>query len=105
MKMITGDHQDLVNGRSDKSLHAVSIMIDGVELLSGPKQSFQFAFPNNYALGPHLHVFAVTHQLYATRTGMARTPGPVSVYHKAQPDRLDVNAACPSPTTTMTESN
>lgn len=29
MKMITGDHQDLVNGRSDKSLHAVSIMIDG----------------------------------------------------------------------------
>jgi hypothetical protein len=105
MKMITGDHQDSVNGRPDKSLHAISIMIDWIELLSRPKQSLQFAFPNNYALGPHLHVSAVTHQLYATRTGMARPPGPVSVYHKGQPDRLDVNAACPYPTTTMTESN
>jgi hypothetical protein len=47
--MITADYQDLVNERSVKAPHAVSIAIEGVEQLDGPRDSFQFTFPNCYA--------------------------------------------------------
>ena len=49
MKMITGDYQDLVKEVSKKKTHAVSIKLDNVEILPGPKKSFQFIFPNCYA--------------------------------------------------------
>lgn len=49
LKMITADYQDLVNERSVKAPHAVSIAIEGVEQLDGPRDSFQFTFPNCYA--------------------------------------------------------
>jgi len=49
LKMITGDYDDLVRERSNKTRHAVSIRLDNVDLMPGPKMSFQFAFPNCYA--------------------------------------------------------
>lgn len=51
MKMITADYQDLVQGKSDKKLHAVSVTLDNVEILTGPKKSFQFPFPNGHSFG------------------------------------------------------
>ena len=49
LKMVTADHQDLVQQRQDKKSHAVSIRIDDVEVIPGPKTSFQSIFPNHYA--------------------------------------------------------
>ena len=49
LKAITADYQDLVTETSRKAQNAVRISIEGVELLQGPKQSFQFTFPNCYA--------------------------------------------------------
>lgn len=49
MKMITADYQDLVQEKSDKKAIAVSIKLNNVEILPGPKNSFQFTFPNCYA--------------------------------------------------------
>lgn len=49
LKMITGDYQDLVQERSVKADHALSIHLDNADLLSGQKKAFQFTFPNNYA--------------------------------------------------------
>jgi len=49
VKMITGDYQDLLAVRSNKIRHAVSVRLEGVQILPGAKKSFQFAFPNNYA--------------------------------------------------------
>ena len=42
LKMITADHQDLVQEKSDKKPNAVSIRLDNVELSTDPKQNFQF---------------------------------------------------------------
>jgi hypothetical protein len=62
LKMITGDHQDLVQGKSKRSPHAVSIQIDNVEIMPGPENSFQSSFmgpwgrvppPFNNRSGPH----------------------------------------------------
>jgi len=52
MKMITADYKDLREGRSVRRKHAISIRIDGVELI--PERCFQSVIPNNYAhrLGP-----------------------------------------------------
>lgn len=47
MKMITGDYQDLVKERSDAKKTAVSIKLENVEILPGPKTSFQFPFGNH----------------------------------------------------------
>ncbi|MBM2832902.1 MAG: hypothetical protein HW406_63 [Candidatus Brocadiaceae bacterium] len=49
LKMITGDYQDLLQGKSIKSGHALSIQIDNAEILSETKKAFQCAFPSNYA--------------------------------------------------------
>jgi len=49
MKMITGDFQDLANEVSKRAAHAMTIKLDGVDVLPGAKRSFQFAFPNCYA--------------------------------------------------------
>jgi hypothetical protein len=49
LKMITADYQDLVRETSRKATHAVRIQLDNVETLPGPKNSFQFTFPNCYA--------------------------------------------------------
>ena len=49
MKMITGDYQDLVRETSNKAGHALSIKLESVDVLTGPKQSFEFVFPNCYA--------------------------------------------------------
>jgi hypothetical protein len=49
MKMVTADYQDLVHERSDKKSNAVSIAIEGVEILPGAASSFQFTFPSCYS--------------------------------------------------------
>ncbi len=49
LKMITADHQDLVQEKSDKKTNAVSIRLDNVELSTDPRRNFQFTFPNCYA--------------------------------------------------------
>jgi hypothetical protein len=49
MKMVTADFQDLVHERSGKKSSAVSILLQGVEMLPGAAKSFQFTFPNCYA--------------------------------------------------------
>jgi len=49
MKMITADYQNLLEERSGKSEDAISIKIEGAEMLTGPKKSFQFTFPNSSA--------------------------------------------------------
>ncbi len=49
MKMITGDYGDLAGEVSDKKLPALSIKLENVELLTGPRKSFDYPFPNNYS--------------------------------------------------------
>jgi len=49
MKMITADYQDLIQEKSAKKQNAVTIALDNAHVLSGPKKSFQFTFPNCYA--------------------------------------------------------
>ena len=49
LKMVTADHQDLVQERQEKKSHAISIRIDDGEIIPGPKTSFQSIFPNHYA--------------------------------------------------------
>jgi hypothetical protein len=41
MKMITGDYQEFVGGKSAKTLHGVSIRLENAEMLSDPRKSFQ----------------------------------------------------------------
>jgi hypothetical protein len=52
LKMMSADYRDLVEGKSAKQKHAVSITLDGVELSRA--KCFQHVFANNYAhhLGP-----------------------------------------------------
>lgn len=52
LKMVTADYGDLVKGKSVEQKHAVSIRLDGVELV--PEKCFQYVIANNYAqtLGP-----------------------------------------------------
>ena len=47
MKMITGDYQDLAKEISKKKVHAVSIKLDNVDVLPGPKNSFQYVISNH----------------------------------------------------------
>ena len=49
LKMVTADHQDLVQQKQAKKSHSISIRIDGAEVIPGPKTSFQSIFPNHYA--------------------------------------------------------
>lgn len=49
VKMVTGDYQDLVQGRQDKKLHAVSIDLANAEILAGEKNAYQRIFPNHHA--------------------------------------------------------
>jgi len=49
LKMVSGDYQDLVQARSEKKLHAVSVRLDNVDILPGEKNSFQYVFPSHYA--------------------------------------------------------
>ena len=49
LKMITGDYGNLVNEESVEKVHAVSITLRDVEILPGPKKSFQWPFHSNYA--------------------------------------------------------
>ena len=49
MKMITADHQNLVQGKSEKVKNAVNITLGNVDIIPGPKKSFQYTFPNSYA--------------------------------------------------------
>jgi hypothetical protein len=52
LKMFTIDYQDLIEGRSERQKHAISIALDGVDVI--PEKSFQHIFPNCYSikLGP-----------------------------------------------------
>lgn len=52
LKMITADYQDLMNGRSVKQKHVISIELENVELI--PEKCFQHLFANCYShhLGP-----------------------------------------------------
>jgi len=47
LKMVTADYQELQQGKSVPQQHAVSIALDGVDVLDG--KSFQHANANNYA--------------------------------------------------------
>jgi len=49
LKMITSDYQNLIQEKSVKEKNAISIELEGAEILPGAKNSFQFTFPNNYA--------------------------------------------------------
>ncbi len=49
LKMITADYQDLLQEKSDKAQQAVSITLEGVDVLPGEENAFQFTFPNCYA--------------------------------------------------------
>jgi hypothetical protein len=49
IKMITADHDDLVNKHSNPGSHAVTTEVEGAELLRDAKSSFQFTFPNHKA--------------------------------------------------------
>jgi len=44
--MITGDYGDLMAERSASKTHGISIQLEDVVLLSGPKKSFQAGFVN-----------------------------------------------------------
>jgi hypothetical protein len=46
LKMFTTDYQDLIEGRSERQKHAISITLDGVG--ATPERSFQHIFPNCY---------------------------------------------------------
>ena len=62
MKMITADYKNLVQEKSEKKQDAVSIKLDNVDILPGPKKSFQFTFPNCYA--HHLGKFTAKHNYW-----------------------------------------
>ena len=49
MKMITGDHQDLIHKKTRKALHAVTIRIENVDKLPGRENSLQTAFRDHPA--------------------------------------------------------
>jgi hypothetical protein len=51
LKMVTGDYQDLVQGRMVKTQLAISLSIDNVEILPGEKSAFDRPFPQHYARG------------------------------------------------------
>ena len=44
LRMLTGDYSHLASGRSQQQEHAVSIKLDGVETLDGPRNSFQSTY-------------------------------------------------------------
>lgn len=52
LKMFSADHRDLVEGRSERKSHVLTIKLDGAELI--PDRCFQYIFPNCYShhLGP-----------------------------------------------------
>ncbi len=52
LKMVSADYRELMEGKSVQQKHAVSVRLDGVELVA--EKCFQYAIPNNYAhgLGP-----------------------------------------------------
>ena len=62
LKMMTGDYQDLVNEKSRRDMHAVSIELENVDILPGKRNNFQFIFPNCYA--HHLGKFDGTSHKY-----------------------------------------
>ena len=49
MKTISGDYQDLVREESEKKSHGLSIKLENVDLLSGPRKHFDHVFHNNYS--------------------------------------------------------
>ncbi|MBN2296370.1 MAG: hypothetical protein JXM70_28335 [Pirellulales bacterium] len=51
IKMYSGDYSGFLRGKTEKKLNAVSMNISGVELLSGPRYSYQYPFPNKASLG------------------------------------------------------
>lgn len=48
LKMLTSDYQDLLNGKSEKKKNAVSITLEGVDLVEGPRTAFQYTYPHSY---------------------------------------------------------
>ena len=60
LKMVTSDYRDLVEGRSVEKRHAISIQLEGVELL--PEKCFQFVIANNYA--HHWRPFSNKHRFW-----------------------------------------
>ena len=64
LKLITGDYLDLIFGISAEKVHAISLEIQGAELLTGPQYSFQHtgtsygtigAFNNDHPYWMNLH--------------------------------------------------
>ncbi|MBM4085421.1 MAG: LamG domain-containing protein, partial [Planctomycetes bacterium] len=60
LKLFTADYGDLTQGKSVKQKHAVSIALDGVELV--PDKCFQHAYPNCYS--HHLPPFDAKHRAW-----------------------------------------
>jgi hypothetical protein len=46
LKMITADYGDLQRGTSKRTLHAVSVRLEGVDVLAGPQDAFSCPFPS-----------------------------------------------------------
>lgn len=63
MKVLSSDYRDLMEGKSDKKQNAVSIKIENVELLTGPKNSFQFSYPHGYG-SKKVDKFDLKHQYW-----------------------------------------
>ncbi len=60
LKMFTADYQDLINGKSIKRKHIITIRLENVELIPG--KSFQHIFSNCYA--HHLPPFNDKHKAW-----------------------------------------
>ena len=92
VKMFTGDHGDLLAGKSREEVHPVSLAIDGGELIKDERHSYQTAFPTRDQLDPfteakpfwlnyHWQVFRATGPTATLRISDWKTPerpgGPV----------------------------
>ncbi len=73
LKMITADRQDLQQGKSRSASHAVSIGLEGVELLTGPRETLSCPFRSVASVGK----FTRENPLwlnYHWRTFLAKSP-------------------------------
>ena len=51
MKLITGDYQDLIQEKSERKTHAISIELDNVDILPGPENSYVRPYRNSSSHG------------------------------------------------------
>jgi len=49
LRMFSADYDEYLSGKSERAVHAVSVKLDGVQVLPGAKNSFQFPIANCYS--------------------------------------------------------